>query len=207
MRSYFHIDKYLDELQKSVYPQPADDGHTAWAAESINVLIPRTTGVETVLDVGCGEGFCQPLFEGLGIFYCGIALGEDVVNARAKGRSVWEKDFTFTNMGNDVVDLVYSRHSLEHSPFPLLTLMEWKRLTTKYIAIVVPAPEHWTYRGKNHYFVLNSAQWENLFETLDLNVLYKETRREKMGKLDTDPVVDVEFWYLLEKKVEDDGNI
>jgi len=29
MRDYMNIDKYLDELGKDIYPQPADEGHTA----------------------------------------------------------------------------------------------------------------------------------------------------------------------------------
>ena len=60
MKNYKNIDIYLDELEEEIYPAPSDEGHTAWAKDVIDKFLPGD--VTTVLDIGCGEGFCKPLF-------------------------------------------------------------------------------------------------------------------------------------------------
>lgn len=198
-RDYTRIDKYLDRLTKDVYPQPEDAGHTALSEECIETFVSQVD-MSSVLDVGAGEGFCQDIFNRHGITYAGVAVGEDVRVARSKGRQVIEADFSFLSSRDKSYDMVFSRHSLEHSPFPLITLMEWKRVARKYIAIVVPAPEHWKYRGRNHYFVLNRRQWKNLFETLGMNVIYENVKRQHMSPTQDGTDVAIEYWYLLEIK-------
>lgn len=207
MRNYAQIDKYLDKLIGQIYPQPQDPGHTAWAVESIRAFMENSEGVKHVLDAGCGEGFCQDIFETYGATYVGICLGEDYLVALEKERSVWRKDFSFTNFDEDSFDFVYSRHSLEHSPMPLLTLMEWHRITEKYVAIVVPSPEHWQYVGRNHYYVLHDPQWRNLFDVAGFDVTYFNIKRQNMTTEPTNPEVEIEYWYLLEKKKDTENDV
>lgn len=200
MRDYTRIDKYLDQLIKDIYPQPQDPGHTAWAEESINYFLTYAEDVKYVLDVGCGEAFCQEMFEKRGMSYMGICLGEDFKVAASKERTVAHRDFSFTGFEDNSFDFIYSRHSLEHSPFPLLTLMEWHRITEKYLALVVPSHVFWEYKGQNHYFVLNDLQWRNLFEKVGFECNYYYSKTQNMT---TDPdrePVQIEHWYLLEKK-------
>jgi len=74
MRDYSNVDKYLDKLLEDIYPQPQDDGHTLWARESIEFFVDRINEVDNVLDLGCGEGFCEGIFREFGILeYLGIA--------------------------------------------------------------------------------------------------------------------------------------
>lgn len=205
MRDYTQIDKYLDQLIKDIYPQPQDPGHTAWAEESINYFFTYMEDVKTVLDIGCGEAFCQPMFEEKGVEYLGVCLGDDYEVALSKGRNVIKQDFSFIQLFNDdAPDLIYSRHSLEHSPMPLLTLMDWHRITKKYLALVVPSHRFWEYKGQNHYFVLNDPQWRNLFEKVGFECNYYYSKTQNMT---TDPQrepVQIEHWYLLEKhKIEE----
>jgi ubiquinone/menaquinone biosynthesis C-methylase UbiE len=139
MRTYTKIDQYLDSLLLQIYAQPEDAGHTKWARESIDFFAESCTHpVASVLDAGCGEGFCQPMFEEKGIAYTGVALRDDVESAVAKGRNVLSMDFSFLDFPDGSFHMVFSRHSLEHSPMPLLTLMEWKRVSAKYVALVLP---------------------------------------------------------------------
>lgn len=204
-RDYTQIDKYLDKLIEDVYPQPQDPGHTAWAQESIEAFMNQVKGdVKFVLDAGCGEAFCQTIFEKYGMEYDGICLGEDFVSALSADRSVFERDFSFTYYADEAFDFVYSRHSLEHSPMPLLTLMEWHRITEKYVAIVVPSPDHWKYGGRNHYYVLHDPQWRNLFDVAGFDVIYFNIKRQNMTEIPTTPEVEIEYWYLLEKKIPDE---
>ncbi len=202
MRDYQRIDEYLDRLIKEVYPQPQDDGHTAWANEAVDKFT-KFTGVRkdlSVLDLGCGEAFLQELFEYLGYSYLGVCLGEDYRVARAKGRKVVHEDFSFLSFEDNSFDLLFSRHSLEHSPMPLLTLMDWHRITKRWLALVLPSPVFWEYKGQNHYFVLNDAQWRNLFEKAGFEVTYFHSKTQNMTTNPEATEVEIELWYLLEKR-------
>lgn len=199
MRDYWLIDQYLNKLAEDIYPQPQDDGHTALANESLEWVLAQTGRITSVLDAGCGEAFCQPFFDERGILYTGVNLGRDYEIAASKGRRVLKEDFTFLSCDDGFFEMVFSRHSLEHSPMPLLTLMEWHRVTRKWLALVLPAPEYWKFSGRNHYFVLNHKQWENLFDVAGFNVKARSLKRHQMypaGRPDS----LIEYWYLLEKR-------
>lgn len=164
MRDYSKIDQYLTQLVGDIYDQPEDVGHTELAQKVIDRWMSGLPECKTVLDVGAGQGFCQPMFERWGVQYFGIALGQDVVEAQKAKRNVTRMDFNFLTVEDESFDLVFSRHSLEHSFSPLISLMEWYRVAKNWLGIVVPAPEHFTYRGRNHYYVMNMEQLDNLFE-------------------------------------------
>ena len=61
-------------------------------------------------------------------------------------------------------DAIFARHILEHSPMPLLTLMEWHRVSKKYLILVMPAWEYWLIGGKNHYSMLHKDQLWHLMD-------------------------------------------
>lgn len=196
IRNYEKINGYLDELARSIYPQPQDEKHTLWATESILEFMRHARDARSVIDLGCGEGFLQPHFENYGCEYVGICIGEDYGVALRNGRNVLEEDFSFLPFENDSYDLLYSRHSLEHSPMPLLTLMEWHRVSKKYLAVVVPSIEFVGYKSQNHYYVLNQEQWKNLFDVAGFDIVYENNKRYKDEKSD----VEIEHWFLLEKR-------
>jgi len=197
MRTYSRIETYLDKLIGQVYPQPQDPKHTLWAVESVLEFAGRADGVYSVLDLGCGEAFLQPYFENYGCEYVGICIGEDYRVALQAGRNVLKGDFSFLPFEDDSYDLLYSRHSLEHSPMPLLTLMEWHRVAKKYLAVVVPSIEFVGYTGKNHYYVLNQEQWKNLFDVAGFDVIYENTKRYQDEE---SPDTEIEYWFLLEAR-------
>lgn len=206
---YTHISK----LYEQIYPQPEDAGHTAWAKYVIDVLCPE---INTVLDVGCGTGFCQPLFTSRKIRYMGCTLGiTDLKEAGWRGRKVVSCDMSDLNFPDGHFDMIFARHTLEHSPMPIITLMEWKRVSKQYLLLVMPAPEYWTYRGVNHYSVANKEQlwhwfniagWEVLehrdFMTSDplfMEYYLPEQKDRSQVKYPGAPI-PVEYWFLLEAK-------
>lgn len=152
MRNYLFFDRYLDELQQDIYEQAEDVGHTEMAKDIINKWMPLLPDVKTVVDMGCGTAFCSKFFFEYNVGYSGIDKLDYPTLYVTTG------DFTFSNIHDEVFDLVFSRHSLEHSPFPLITLMEWHRIAKKYLMLVVPNPSYYTYVGRNHYSVLNIRQ-------------------------------------------------
>jgi len=147
---------HYNELRKDIYSQPEDEGHTAWAEHGVKWMASKLNGISTVLDVGCGTGFLSNYFTKLGIQYTGItASEEDRKEAKKSNRNVSIGDM-HSLQGN--YDLVVARHVLEHSPFPILALMEWRKVANNYLFLVAPAPDFWGWAGMNHYSMANKEQ-------------------------------------------------
>jgi hypothetical protein len=201
MRNYEHIDKYLDQLAGDLYPQPPDPGHTALANEVIDHWMSRMPVVKTVLDVGAGQGFCQPMFEKWGVDYTGIALGPDVIPAFNAGYNVKLMDFNFLDYPDKSFDMIFSRHSLEHSPMPILSLMEWSRVCKGWLGVVLPAPEHYTFEGLNHYSVMASpAQFLAVAARANFHPIWVDVkfRGVPIGTA-SGTAVPEEYWIFCEK--------
>lgn len=199
MRDWTHHDQYINKLYGEIYPQPEDAGHTRLARNAINRWMSRMTTCTSVLDVGCGTGFCQPMFERWNVKYEGICLGEDYLVAQNLGRNVKKMDFNFLEYPDNSVDLIFSRHSLEHSPMPLLTLMEWHRVAGSWLGIILPAPEWYTYLGKNHYSVMNMDQIRNLLDVAGWNILWENVDFQ-MWNADEDEKRPHEYCIMSERK-------
>ncbi len=134
-----HIAGYLDELADDIYEQPPDEGHTAQAREVIDRWVSVLDGLTSALDVGCGQGFALPLLAKHARRVEGVTLGNDYQVCVDNGLSVRESDMSFLPYADDEFDLIFARHVLEHSPMPLLTLMEWRRVSKRWLIIVVPS--------------------------------------------------------------------
>jgi SAM-dependent methyltransferase len=200
MRDYSNIDRYITSLYQDIYEQPEDTGHTQLAQKVIDRWMSGMTSCHSVLDVGAGVGFCQPMFEKWNVDYYGIALGDDVVKAQELGRMVRRMDFSFLEFYDNSFDLIFSRHSLEHSPMPILTLMEWARVSRSWLGLVLPHPDWYGYKGKNHYsvmnleqikFLLDRAGWYVIWENID-QLLFEEGRPETSR--------NHEIWLMCEKR-------
>lgn len=168
-RDYNNFDLYLDRLLPDIYPQPPDRGHLRWANQVFKNWVVPLEHVYHVLDAGCGDtAFMKSKFEGMGWDYTGIALGGDNPN-------IVKMDFSFTNFADKEFDLVWARHSLEHSPFPILTLMEWERVCTRYLILVLPRPTtDLSYVGRNHYSVTNRDQLKFWLDLAGWKVLQED---------------------------------
>lgn len=173
-RNYEYFDAYLNSLIGDVYEQPTDPGHIRMSLDIIDKWIPKLVGCKTVVDMGCGQIAPQGSFEQYGVTYLGVAIGRDVVVAKNYGKDVVNEDMTFTNFDANSFDLVYSRHSLEHSPFPLITLMEWRRIARSWLMLILPRPEFFGRVGKNHYNVLFRDQWVALLERAGWQIIWED---------------------------------
>jgi hypothetical protein len=139
------------------------------------------------------------MFQHWGMEYTGIALGEDVVVAQSLGRNVHRMDFSFLDYEDNSFDLIFSRHSLEHSPMPLLTLMEWGRAAKSWLGIVLPAPEWYGYKGRNHYSVMNMDQITNMLEQAGWYPLWTDIDSRTFNT-ETNEVRPHEYWIMCEKR-------
>lgn len=173
MRNYLRFDNYVNRLSQDVYAQPPDDGHSGMGVHAIQTLCSIPVGIQNVLDIGCGQGIFRTAFENMGINWSGVTIGEDYEVCCDLDLPVYDFDMTFVDLPDNSYDLIFARHALEHSPFPIITLMEWRRLCRGWLVLIVPAPEYWGIRGRNHYSVLgrehlnwllNRAGWKVIHE-------------------------------------------
>lgn len=204
MRNWTRHDQYLNILARDIYLQPEDPGHTALARKVIDTWMSRMTTCKSVLDVGCGEGFCQPMFERWGIQYEGVCLGEDFIVAQERGRNVKKMDFSFLEYEDESFDLIFARHSLEHSPMPLLTLFEWERVARYWLGIVLPHPDWYGFKEKNHYSVMYHDQVFNLLDRAGWKVLWDDVDylpvKDKITDNNPEGLTPHELWLMCEKK-------
>ena len=156
--NFDRLQGYIDELRGDVYPQPPDSGHTSWALDALFTWRDSISQSRNVIDIGCGEAFLQPVFDGLGLEYAGICIGNDFLVSNENRRTVYSMDFHDIGFPDNSFDLVFSRHALEHSPMPILALMEWHRIARNKLMLILPNPEYWGWAGRNHYSVFSDEQ-------------------------------------------------
>lgn len=162
-RDFKHMDTYLNELLWDAYPQPPDKGHTSMIREVFHNWIVNVNPCQNVLDVGCGAVcIAEPFFKKLNIEYQGITVGKEYVQAKGAGYNVLNMDMSFLEFPEGHFDLIWARHVVEHSPMPLITLMDFHRVSRNWLCLIVPKPEFFGRTGKNHYSVLYDDQWKFL---------------------------------------------
>ena len=113
--------------------------------------------------------------------------GQDFEKAKKLGRHVLEEDFHFLPDGDEAFDLIFARHALEHSPMPILALMEWHRVAKKYLILVLPKPKFWLFLGRNHYSVVTDSQAKFLLHRSGWDIIEEDHSHEW------------EYRYLCEK--------
>ena len=117
-----------------------------------------------IIDPGCGPGYFLDAMKERGYTdLIGITLtSQDVESCKSKGHVIKQYDMSFLPQKDgyyeESVDFVFLRHALEHSPFPIFTLMEYNRVLKQgsKIYIEVPAPdcERQHENNLNHYSIL-----------------------------------------------------
>lgn len=189
MRDYQHINRYLDILQQDIYRQPPDDGHQEAINSAINQWLPEIyqdakNAPLQILDVGCAQGQAIPELSRFGDVE-GVTLGEDADIARTKGYTVHTADMSFLPFEDNKFDLIFARHVIEHSPMPLLTLMEWHRVSRNFLLLIFPAYAHYKAQGDNHYSVLLAPQWEFLVERAGWEIIWEDRTHELKTPFET----------------------
>lgn len=133
-----------------------------------------------ILDLGCGPGyFLDEMKEREYTNLVGITLSpEDIKLCESKGHRVKPYDLTFLPQKDgyydESVDFIFLRHALEHSPYPIFTLMEYNRILKQggKIYIEVPAPDcerkHET--NLNHYSIFGSTQLASLIDRTGFSI-------------------------------------
>ena len=127
-----------------------------------------------ILDLGCGPGYFLDEMKDRGYSnLIGVSLSPgDIKTCEEKGHTIKQYDLSFLPQKegyyDESVDFIFLRHALEHSPYPIFSLMEYNRVLRQFgkIYIEVPAPD--TERkheyNLNHYSILGATQLAALLD-------------------------------------------
>ncbi len=121
-----------------------------------------------ILDLGCGVGyFLDEMKEREYTNVIGVNLSaSDLTVCAEKGHTVKQCDMSFLPQTDgwydESVDFIFLRHSLQHSPYPIFSLMEYNRVLKQgaKMYIEVPAPDCTRKHefSLNHYSVFGANQ-------------------------------------------------
>ena len=166
-----------------------------------------------ILDLGCGPGyFLDWLKANEFTNYAGVTLSPgDIKLCEDKGHPIKKYDLSFLPQRqgyyDESVDFIFLRHALEHSPYPIFSLMEYNRVLKQgsKIYIEVPAPDcerrhEW---NLNHYSILGENQLAALLTRCGFNIdEFNNLEFDLQGKNDQgeDFVAREKFYCIMATK-------
>jgi len=175
-----------------------------------------------ILDLGCGPGYFMDSMKKRGYTdLTGVTLSlGDVKLCEDKGHVIKKYDFSFLPQKDgyydESIDFIFLRQTLEHSPYPIFTLMEYNRVLKQggKIYIEVPAPNNPRLHENNlnHYSILGEHQLAalvertgfkiNLFENFefDLNVPVQDNVKINNDDPSTFTTMKEKFYCLIATK-------
>lgn len=158
---------YYDHVLSTVYDEGESPIHKNVTADIITRFIdPLAIAKDSkILDLGCGPGYFLDEMRSRGYTdLTGVTLSrKDVEKCQSKGHVVRHGDMNFLPDADSSIDFLFCRHSLEHSPFPYITLLEYNRVLkpngTLYIEVPSPDCEQPHEENRNHYSILTKKMW------------------------------------------------
>lgn len=167
-----HINRlahYLNKIETETYPEKPTVSHNTIIEIAVKHLLEKYMPKKgsLVLDVGCGQGPALELFRQANLNAVGITLNdEDVRICREKGFDTVKMDQSFLDFEENTFDVIWARHVIEHSIFPLFTLHEFSRVLKLggILYLEVPAPETACHheRNPNHYSLFSKMVWKEM---------------------------------------------
>lgn len=202
MIDYTQFRKHLETLKKTVYTEPQYSYHEKMTDSVFKQLI-EPSSFKDVLDVGFGTGYALDKFKTLGIKTTGITLDEEERKAANFLHDVRLMDMAFLEFEDESFDLVWCRHAIEHSPMPMIVLMEFKRVLRKggHLYIEVPSSNSIHIENANHYSMLNDEAWQSLFRKVGLQLIFRGQMCAMIGS-DRGVSADIYWQYWLLKDGE-----
>jgi SAM-dependent methyltransferase len=138
-----------------------------------------------ILDMGCGPGyFLDEMKQREYTNVTGITLSDgDQKLCRDKGHTVKGYDLTFLPQKDgfidESIDFIFLRHALEHSPYPIFTLMEYNRVLKQggkiYIEVPAPDSDRKHEYNLNHYSILGFTQLNALLQRCGFDLVINDT--------------------------------
>jgi SAM-dependent methyltransferase len=154
-----------------------------------------------ILDLGCGPGYFLDAMKERGYTnLVGVTLSPgDIKICEDNGHKIAKYDLSFIPQKDgyfdESVDFIFLRHALEHSPYPIFSLMEYNRILKQgskmYIEVPAPDCERKHEWNLNHYSILGEQQLAALLIRTGFDINKFETLEFDIGG--TNPDTGIEF--------------
>jgi SAM-dependent methyltransferase len=180
MNTQLRIKFYYDHILSQVYAEGESPFHRDITQDVVARFIDPLNLPKhaEILDLGCGPGYFLDAMQQRDFTnVTGVSLSaDDIDTATKKQHRVVRSDMNFLSNRDESVDMLFCRHSLEHSPFPYITLLEYNRVLRPngYLYIEVPAPdgERPHEENRNHYSILGRSMWLSLLKRSGFDVTW-----------------------------------
>lgn len=168
------LQNFIEERANDLYVEP--DNMKELIESGIESIKGRMRSCSKVLDIGCGQGYALELFTKQGAEPIGITLNEEEHKIVCdKGFDVRIMDMSALEFEKNYFDILWARHSLEHSIFPFFTLAEWYRVLKPggLLYLEMPAPDTNNNHefNQNHYSVFGIRMWQSLLTRSGFKIL------------------------------------
>lgn len=170
------LKEFLKRIEGETYPEEISFWHNNITVQMFQKLIDDYKPKENsrILDIGCGQGPFLKAAKSKGFNPVGITLNdEDLIVCREKGFETYKMDQSFLDFPDKYFDVIWARHVLEHSIFPLFTLSEYYRVLKDDGIIYIEVPSSNSpclhENNPNHYSVLHKEMWGSLLDKSKLN--------------------------------------
>jgi len=183
MNTQLKLKFYYEHVLGTVYSEGDSPFHRTITEDVVTRFIDPLDLAKTsvIRDLGCGAGYFLDLMGARGFTTVrGITLSaEDLAICAAKGhRDLVRGDMNFLSDADESVDLLFCRHSLEHSPFPYITLIEYNRVLKPrgvlYVEVPAPDCEMLHEKNRNHFSIMGKQMWLSLLERTGFDVEWHE---------------------------------
>lgn len=224
---FLDIAKYIDPLkirlyndflyQSDIYEEGESDYHKSITKKIVDeIVVPLELPKDSaILDIGCGPGYfldCMKELDYDKIAGVTLSVG-DYNTVKNKGHNVFQYDMSFLPQTDGFLDescdFIFLRHALEHSPYPIFSLIEYNRLLKQgsYMYIETPAPDcdRLHEYARNHYSVLGKTQIAALlkrtgFEIKNFRMIDFELTMTDDETGESKPVREQFYSFLVYKK-------
>jgi SAM-dependent methyltransferase len=154
-----------------------------------------------IMDLGCGPGYFLNAMRERGYTdLVGVTLSPgDIKICEDNGHKIAKYDLSFLPQKDgyydESVDFIFLRHALEHSPYPIFSLMEYNRVLKQgskmYIEVPAPDCERKHEWNVNHYSILGEQQLAALLVRTGFDIVKFEKLDFDIGG--KDPATGAEF--------------
>lgn len=172
--------EYEKRAYSTVYSEGEKTYHDNIIVELAEQFLPemKIPKKGLILDIGCGSGTFLSAAKKKGWKNTiGVTLSkDDIAFCEKKKFKTLESSMSDLDIEDNTADLIWCRHALEHSPYPLFTLYEFHRVLKEsaHLWIEVPCPDNerafMHEFNPNHYSIMGQRMWEGLFEKAGFNI-------------------------------------
>ena len=204
--------EYQRRAHSTVYSEQAGGFHDDIIIELAQKFLPTLASDKNALivDIGCGPGLFMQAARDIGYTnLLGVTLSNtDHSVCTNQGFQTLNNSMSDLDITDNTVDVVWCRHALEHSAFPLFTLYEFYRVlsTQGRVFIEVPAPNNERLAmhefNPNHYSILGDKMWAGLFEKAGFDLVNDYVYNNKV-EFENRQVDEKSYIFILKKSEED----